>query len=190
MPLIICPDCAKQFSDAAAACPNCGRPNRAANPPPEPKKKSFATGCAGIGCLSLIVLYFIGSMASGPDSSSSVRQSGSPSSRPAPAVSAPVLELQSWSWHIEYDYAIAEGTVKNISSTSLKNVQAIVTFHDKAGGFITSDDALIEYDPILPGQTSPFKVMARHNPAMKNAGIDFKQLMGGTLQWRERERKK
>jgi hypothetical protein len=101
-----------------------------------------------------------------------------------------VLELQSWSWHIEYDYAIAEGTVKNISSTSLKNVQAIVTFHDKAGGFITSDDALIEYDPILPGQTSPFKVMARHNPAMKNAGIDFKQLMGGTLQWRERERKK
>jgi len=26
MPLITCPDCDKEHSDAAAACPNCGRP--------------------------------------------------------------------------------------------------------------------------------------------------------------------
>jgi hypothetical protein len=26
MPLITCPDCAKEISDLAPACPNCGRP--------------------------------------------------------------------------------------------------------------------------------------------------------------------
>lgn len=28
MALIKCPDCGKEFSDQAVACPNCGRPNR------------------------------------------------------------------------------------------------------------------------------------------------------------------
>jgi hypothetical protein len=28
MPLVICPDCGKQMSDAAPSCPSCGRPNR------------------------------------------------------------------------------------------------------------------------------------------------------------------
>ena len=28
MALIKCPDCGEEFSDQAAACPNCGRPNR------------------------------------------------------------------------------------------------------------------------------------------------------------------
>ena len=28
MALITCPDCGKEFSDQAAACPNCGRPNK------------------------------------------------------------------------------------------------------------------------------------------------------------------
>lgn len=29
MPLVTCPDCEKQVSDAAPACPHCGRPMRA-----------------------------------------------------------------------------------------------------------------------------------------------------------------
>ena len=33
MALIKCPDCGKEFSDQAAACPNCGRPNRLVGPP-------------------------------------------------------------------------------------------------------------------------------------------------------------
>ena len=44
---------------------------------------------------------------------------------------------------------------------------------------------LIEYNPILSGQTSPFEVMARHNPAMHNARLEFKTLMGGTIEWRD-----
>lgn len=32
MPLIQCPDCKKEMSDAAPTCPNCGRPNTISNP--------------------------------------------------------------------------------------------------------------------------------------------------------------
>ena len=33
MPLIACPDCAAEISDAAPTCPKCGRPMRAPPPP-------------------------------------------------------------------------------------------------------------------------------------------------------------
>jgi hypothetical protein len=71
--------------------------------------------------------------------------------------------------------------VKKISGQSLRNVQAVVTYRDRAGNFITSDDALIEYNPILAGQTSPFKVLTTQNPEMRTAFIEFKELMGGTI---------
>ena len=93
------------------------------------------------------------------------------------------LQLLDWNWRVEHGYAIAEGQVKNISSQSLKNVQAAVTFKTDGGQFIVADDALIDLNPVLPGQTSNFKVMARHNPAMHTASIDFKVLFGGTIPW-------
>jgi len=92
-----------------------------------------------------------------------------------------VLEVTAFGWSKEYSYAIVEGAVKNISSQSLRNVEAVAIFEDKSGGFITSDSALIEYNPILAGQSSPFRVGARWNPAMATCRIEFKQLMGGEL---------
>ena len=35
MPLVTCPDCSRQVSDAAPACPNCGRPAAAGFAPPQ-----------------------------------------------------------------------------------------------------------------------------------------------------------
>lgn len=91
------------------------------------------------------------------------------------------LRVDGWSWHEEYGYAIAEGRVTNVSSARLENVQAVITFETASGEFITSDDALIEFDPLLPGQSSPWKVTTRWNPAMSNASLQFKQLSGGML---------
>lgn len=91
------------------------------------------------------------------------------------------LEIISSGWSVDHGYAQYEGQVKNISNLKLKNVQAIVTWYDKNGGMITSSSALIEYNPILPGQTSPFKVMKTANPAMQKAGVDFSHLLGGTI---------
>ena len=91
------------------------------------------------------------------------------------------LELIKWSWGQSYSHAIAEGHVKNLTGASLKNIQAVVTFKDKDGNFITSSDALIEYNPVLANQSSPFKVYATWNPVMSKASIEFKQMFGGTV---------
>jgi hypothetical protein len=181
MALIKCPDCGKEFSDQAAACPNCGRPN--APPKPETAEPSFRVW----GCL-LIVILFIALMVG---ATTKERQSPARDAfRAAPVPAGPQLELESWTWTNEYGYVTAEGRVKNIADTTLRSVEAVVTFTTKDGTFITSDDALIEFNPILPGQTSPFKVMTVYNPAMARATVEFKQLMGGTLRWRAKETRK
>ena len=91
------------------------------------------------------------------------------------------LEVVSSNWSENYGYATYEGQVKNISNSKMDNVQAVVTWYDRNGNMITSSSALIEYNPILPGQISPFKVMKTYNPAMYKAGVEFSKLMGGTL---------
>jgi len=91
------------------------------------------------------------------------------------------LEIINTRWSEEHGYATYEGQVKNISNSKLKNVQAVATWYDRNDNMITSSSALIEYNPILPGQTSPFKVMKTYNPAMKKAGVEFSHLMGGTI---------
>jgi len=105
-------------------------------------------------------------------------------SAPAKAAS-PELELQNWSWHSEYGYAILEGAVKNISGDPINGVEAVASFYDKDGAFITSDTALVAYQPVLAGQTTPFKVMATWNPAMKSAYVEFKRFWGGTISCRQ-----
>ena len=95
--------------------------------------------------------------------------------------SSPELKILSKKGTIEYSFVIVEGQVQNISSARLEAVQAVVTHYDGNGNFVTSDSALIEYDPLLPGQTSPYKVHTRHNPAMKTFNVEFKRLLGGEI---------
>jgi hypothetical protein len=78
-------------------------------------------------------------------------------------------------------YHYVEGLVTNLSNQPLKNVTAMGIWLDKDGEFIKSDHALIDYNPILPGQTSPFKTISTGNPAMAKFRVEFKTLMGGTL---------
>lgn len=61
-----------------------------------------------------------------------------------------------------------EGQVRNITDKSLKSIQVVVQWFDKNGNFVTSDEALIEYNPILPGQTSPFEVLSSYNQKWQN----------------------
>lgn len=98
--------------------------------------------------------------------------------------SAPVVRLRlgKWNWHkSSSSHVTAEGEITNISSESLKNVEAVVTFRTKSGDFITSDSAIIDYNPLLPNQTSPWKVIATWNPEMQTASVQFKTLWGRTL---------
>ena len=102
----------------------------------------------------------------------------------------PVLELQSYSWSHEDDsnYAFVVGQVKNISKKSYDHVEAVANFTDAKGNFVTTEDALINYNPILPDQVSPFKIPVPWNPAFKNVKVEFKQIMRGKLEHREKKK--
>jgi ribosomal protein L40E len=97
------------------------------------------------------------------------------------AAREPKLELQSWSWKSEYGYAVASGQVKNISGKVLENVEALVTFYAADGTFISSDSALIEYQTLMPEQTSPFSVAESLNPRMSKARVEFKEFFGSQI---------
>ena len=93
------------------------------------------------------------------------------------------LEVESWRWgqgESEHYYEV-KGVVKNISRAPLKGVVAVVLVYDRNHQFVTSDDALIEYQPILAGQTSPFTIIGTWNPAMQTASLQFKEFSGGTI---------
>ena len=100
----------------------------------------------------------------------------------AQAAAKPPLSLGAWDWSSEHGWASAEGQITNTGTASLENVEAVVSWFTKSGSFITSQSTLIEYSPILGGQTSPWKVMGRHNPAMAEARVEFKQMFGGKLE--------
>jgi hypothetical protein len=101
--------------------------------------------------------------------------------RPSTAPAVPPLEIQSWRCGAESGYAKVEGEVKNVSAQPLRNVAAVATFRTKDGTFVKSEDSLIDYNPILPGQTSPFKVLTTHNPSITNCEVGFKHLFGGEI---------
>lgn len=92
------------------------------------------------------------------------------------------LEVLNWKWYRSSDYYVeAAGEVKNISGEPLENVTAVVSFYTKDGTFVTSSEALVDFNPILPGQVSPFHVIETFNPEMSKANLQFKFLLGGTI---------
>ena len=60
---------------------------------------------------------------------------------------------------------------------------AVVTWLTDEDQFVTTDEALINFNPVLPGQTSPFEVMSQTNPAMSRFRVEFKTLFGGMLRY-------
>lgn len=73
------------------------------------------------------------------------------------------------------------GEVQNVSNEKLSSIRAVITTYDSSDNLVSTEDALIEYNPLMPGQTSPYTVLIRQNPEIKSYKINFIQGFGSTV---------
>ncbi|MFC1666336.1 FxLYD domain-containing protein [Candidatus Omnitrophota bacterium] len=95
------------------------------------------------------------------------------------------LELLRLKEYKKDSFEIAEGRVKNVTDTLLKDIIAVVQWYNEKGKPIASDKAAVEFNPILPGQVSPFKVMTPYNPDMQDYSISFETLKEEAVRHRD-----
>lgn len=84
-----------------------------------------------------------------------------------------ILYLKKWSWYNEQNYVYAKGEVQNISGKRLGLIKVLVTWFDKNGTYINHDYSYLTLNVLMPNQSSPFKIIERHNPLMVKANIKF-----------------
>jgi len=172
MALSKCKECGHEISKKAKECPNCGSPQG---------PKQYSLGKLIVYGLMAWFLYAVFTADYSGNSSTSTASSGRSNPAPPAAPQTPSLEVQSWKCNTEHGYIFVEGEVKNVSNRKLENVVAVGTFRTKSGEHVKTEDALLDYNPILPGQISPFKAGGTTNPQITNCNLTFKYLMGGTI---------
>ncbi|MEO7716307.1 MAG: FxLYD domain-containing protein [Capsulimonas sp.] len=191
-----CPDCGYKMSDTDLDCPRCkkfGKPSKIAPPQtnwaaPDQKPKSGSSAVVVAGVI-VALLWAYGSWNSSRDPASPSQTAGqtsepaqySPPAAPAPVDTTPKLKKLSENFTKEYTYCIVSGEVKNTSGESLKSVEAVTTYYDKNNNVVKTDSALIDFNPILPGQTSPYKTMSSDNPAIKTERTRFQEFGGAEI---------
>ena len=148
-----------------------------------------------IALLAVALLAVGGSMMPDPppaaETATAQRGATAPTAEPEPPPPPPppedLLALESMQGADGgYGFHTVEGQVTNLTGRNLENVMAVVTWLTDDDQFITADEALIDFNPVLPGQTSPFEVMSSTNPAMSKYRVEFKTLFGGTLRYEDR----
>jgi len=109
-----------------------------------------------------------------------------PTNTPRPTVGPPYkLALISASCtQSSQSYIRCEGFVQNLTTQAMDSIEAVVVFYANDTP-VSSDSALIDYRPLLPGQQSPWSVIATYNPAFTTWRVEFKEFFGGTILTRD-----
>lgn len=196
--MAFCSNCGKQLPPGAQFCGACGtskdgeKPEggfeRSSKKQRKQRPKGHIPGWVSLVVIGLVIAAIWFNMNS--PKARSVAGNRTPSyskPKPAPPAEKPIhLELGNWSFSSAHRYITVKGIVKNISDSKIDGLQAVFFAKDKDGEFITSDTSYIEYQPLLPGQSSPFTVMLRDNPAIKKGSLEFKTLTGGKVRHRNK----
>jgi hypothetical protein len=160
MALIKCKECNKEISKKADKCPHCGAPVG-------PKQYSIFSLV-----FVIIIIWVLWKIFSPTPSINSAL-------KPTASTASPPLKLLASTCNHDNGFIQLEGEVQNISSKKLDNVEAVGLFRAKDGTLVKSVDMLVEYNPIMPNQTSPFHVITTTNPMIKTCNISFKSLTTG-----------
>jgi hypothetical protein len=94
------------------------------------------------------------------------------------AVSVPPLQLLSVTCAVEHGYGYVRGEVKNVSNSAIKGLMVVGEFRQADGTLIKTADSVVDYDPLMPGQSSPFEALTPHNPLATKCQIGFKTFWG------------
>jgi len=185
----LCPVCAHQFEEGSQSCPQCGRPRPGVLPEymnvPWQRAATYIGVLSGVLFVCLLLLLAPNKateLSPAEISQPSAAESPAPIERsagketPGATKGGKNLVVNSWNCTTERDsdYVTIRGEIKNASDSSIKGLEIVVTLRTADGTFVTSDDGMPEYETILPGQTSPFKLLIGHNPAVRTADLLLK----------------
>jgi hypothetical protein len=108
-----------------------------------------------------------------------------PTKTPVPPPYKMALISASCTLESDIGFTECEGFVKNISNQTLEDIQVVIEWVDDAGTPRSSDEALIDYNPLLPGQESPWSTIGDYNPALTRFRVRFTEFFGGTILTRD-----
>ncbi len=94
------------------------------------------------------------------------------------------LEMVSWRCSKEGGYVRVNGEVRNISSEVLEDVEVVGSFRSADGTLVKSGSATIDFNPLLPGQSSAFEARAEDDPAVSDCNVIFRKLGGEEIRAR------
>lgn len=167
-----CPHCAEEIQDEAKVCRFCQR-DVVAQLDPLPKDAPVKKSNAG----KWVLLFLLGMVALSwmfRDAPELVRTTAEVRSGTTPTPAPERLELLSSRGYASSSaYHSVEGQVKNLTGDPIDRIRVKVTWHTKSGEFITADEAMIDYQPLMPGQVSTFKTITTTNPLMETYRIEF-----------------
>ena len=86
------------------------------------------------------------------------------------------VTVTSWSWESGYgDSASGKGIVKNNSGFNLPNLKYIITYYDRNGNQITTDDGYVTYDKLPAGSSKSFTFYTSYvgNASRAKISLDF-----------------
>jgi|SRR5919106_147245 hypothetical protein len=123
--------------------------------------------------IAIAAIILIGFWTMPPERTSSPTRSD-----PAPAPAPPRLHLLSFDCAVEHGYTYVRGEVKNLSSTPIEDLRIIGELRQADGTLVKTATAMVEYDPLMPGQSSPFEALTPHNPLATKCQPAFKTFWG------------
>lgn len=144
--------------------------------------------CLGV-VLGLAVLYVVVTVVGGLRNLSGMANAAQPGSGANGAAAslgsagpgAPQLKLLSSRIYRDAFMYYVVGEVKNITTAPMPDVTATATFYTKDGAVAATSQALADFNPIFPRQTSSFKVQQPPVPGIVRAKVAFKYASGKVI---------